>query len=84
MFNLPVTPKEYAVVFDALPTSMLQLFKVTTADFSTIDLLYRSRLIGDVDVTKNNCSNKLIRSSLKKITLFAGRSYWSSLFRNLN
>lgn len=82
-FKLPVTPKEFAVVFDALPSGVLQLLQGTTESAIT-NLHDKSILIGEVDVTKKKCSNKLIRAFLQKVTLPSGRFFWSSLFGYLN
>jgi len=83
-FNIPATPKEFAIVFDAIPNAMRQLFRGTKQEIS-IRAQFRSPIMfGEVDVTKKTCSNKLIRTCQQKITLPYGRFFWSSIFGEVN
>lgn len=70
-FNFPVTPKEYAVVFNALLSGMLQLLQGMIAYTPISDLLNRGKLISKVDVTKKKCSSKLIRTFLRVILIWS-------------
>ncbi|MED6240311.1 hypothetical protein ATANTOWER_019144 [Ataeniobius toweri] len=50
----------YAVVFDALPNTLIQLFKGTKPVISVGDKLRNPIMLGNVEVSKKVCSNKLL------------------------
>ena len=53
-FRFPVTPTEYAVVFDALLKGLLQLLRSSTLEVSMIHLLNSSIFLGETDITRLN------------------------------
>lgn len=79
--KLPITPKEYAVVFDAIPTGSLQFLK----NCNTIESNFVSKhiFIGDVDIWNNPCSNRHIRNALEWVTPPAAEFFWSSIVSDL-
>uniref|UniRef100_A0A3B3CA37 Reverse transcriptase domain-containing protein n=1 Tax=Oryzias melastigma TaxID=30732 RepID=A0A3B3CA37_ORYME len=80
-FNIPVPPKEYAIVLDAIPTSLLQLFKGIC---NTNQLTTQTIFLADVDLCVNSVSNKQIRNLFHTTTLPAGRFFWDSKFVDIN
>ncbi len=86
-FQLPVPPKEFAVVIDALPRGVLQLYKcsgtrdLTLPPAGTFD---NSVFVGEVDIIKKKCSNKYIRNCMLSPWLPSGQSFWSSCYGDIS
>lgn len=59
-------PKEYVVIFDAVPRSELQPLTCSYRQLSCI-------FLGKVDITKNKFSNKYIRNCIQAVTPGADR-----------
>ena len=77
-FQFAVTPREYAIVVDAVPRSVLQLLRGSV--LSVINPLNSGIFLGGIDITKNKCSNKHIRNCIQEVTLPSGRFFWASIF----
>uniref|UniRef100_A0A3B3IEX6 Reverse transcriptase zinc-binding domain-containing protein n=1 Tax=Oryzias latipes TaxID=8090 RepID=A0A3B3IEX6_ORYLA len=80
-FGIPVPPREYAIVLDAIPTSLLQLFK---GIYNTSQLRTQTIILDNVDICVNSVSNKQIRNLLHTTTLPAWKFYWESKFVDIN
>ncbi len=76
-FRSPITPKEYSVVFDAIPRSVVRLIRGSSV--FTTDPLTNTLFLGGNDIMKNKCSNKFIRSLLLKVTVPSAKLFWSAL-----
>ncbi len=86
-FQFPVPPKEYAVVFDAVPGGVLQLLRSSgTYDFIfPTDGSFNSQIfVGEIDITKRRCSNKYIRNCMQTTTLPLGQSFWNSFYGEIS
>uniref|UniRef100_A0A3P9KVS8 Reverse transcriptase zinc-binding domain-containing protein n=1 Tax=Oryzias latipes TaxID=8090 RepID=A0A3P9KVS8_ORYLA len=80
-FGIPVPHREYSIVLDAIPTSLLQLFK---GIYNTSQLRTQTMFLDNVDICVNSVSNKQIRNLLQTTTLPAGKFYWDSKFVDIN
>ncbi len=66
-FKIPVTPKEYAVILNAIPSDSVQLLK--TCHFAEDNIIRDKHiLIGDIDVLNKACINQRIRNALNCVT----------------
>ncbi|CAJ1073570.1 hypothetical protein H4Q32_018840 [Xyrichtys novacula] len=83
-FQLPVTPKQYAVVFDALPQGVLQLLKGSERTAAIPGNYTCDIFVGGIDITKRPCSNRLLRSCLQPKTLPRGQTNWSVQLGEIN
>lgn len=81
-FNFPVTPKEYAVVFDAIPTGSLQILKHIS--FTDVSAEVNRIFIGDTDITKKAYTNKYIRNQISCSVPPAAKFFWYSTMGDLN
>lgn len=81
-FHLPVSPKEFAVVFDAIPRGILHLLR--GSGVSNKDSFNSAIFIEGLDITKKRCSNKYIRNCLQITTLPPGQFFWNSQYGDIN
>lgn len=81
-FQFPITLKEYAIVFSAIPSGILQLLRGSTS--SNEAQINTSIFIETIDVTKKQCSNKFIRNSLQTTSIPRGQFYWNSMYNDIN
>ncbi len=81
-FQLPASPKECAIVFDAVPRGILHLLR--SSGVSNENSFNSAIFINGVDITKKLCSNKYIRNCLQITTLPPGQFFWSSLYDDIN
>ncbi len=81
-FGFAVTPKEYNIVFNAIPRNFLQLLigSITEINVSIPNSIF----LGGVDITKDKCSNKYIRYLLVGITVSLVKVFWSSLYNDID
>uniref|UniRef100_A0A8C1Z089 Reverse transcriptase domain-containing protein n=1 Tax=Cyprinus carpio TaxID=7962 RepID=A0A8C1Z089_CYPCA len=82
--KFPVSPKEYAIVFDAVPRNIIQILKYNSTDVSGSYLTTQEIFLGDIDITTKKCPNKYIRNLMHTKTLPAARSFWASQFEEIN
>ncbi len=82
-FQLPVKPREFAIVFDAIPKSVILLKNCNSEEISMVNPCGNIS-IENVDVLKQQCSNKIIRNALCSVSLPAAKIFWSSLFGNIS
>uniref|UniRef100_A0A3B3RJW6 Reverse transcriptase zinc-binding domain-containing protein n=1 Tax=Paramormyrops kingsleyae TaxID=1676925 RepID=A0A3B3RJW6_9TELE len=83
-FRLPIRPRDFAIVIDAIPKSVTILLKNYISEGISIVNPCGNIFIGNVDVLKQKCSNKIIRNALRSVSLPAARFFWSSLFDNIS
>ncbi len=83
-FRLPITPKEHAVVSDAVPKTVLQLPRGSVTEVSLIDPGSSGIFLGEMDITKSKCLNKNIRNLILTVTVPCARFFWTSLYREIN
>ncbi len=70
-FQLPVSPKEYAIVTDAIPSGAIQFFR--HFNFVGRNFLADGQIfIGDIDIKKKPC---IIRNALTCVTLSAAKFF---------
>ncbi|MDG2555646.1 hypothetical protein P7M41_27015, partial [Vibrio parahaemolyticus] len=81
-FQFPVSPGEYAIVFDAVPRGILHLLR--GSGVSNQDSLSSAIFIDGIDITKKRCSNKHIRNCLQITTLPPGQFLWNSQYGDIN
>ncbi len=83
-FQLPVTPKKHAVIFDALPQGVLQLLKGTERNTAVTENYKCEIFVGEVDIIRKSCSNRYLRRCLHSTTLPRGQIYRSAQFGEIN
>ncbi len=83
-FQLPVKPREFAIVFDAIPKSVMLLLKYCNSEEISMVNPSGNIFIENVDVLKQQCSNMIIRNALCSVSLPTARFFWSSLFGNIS
>lgn len=81
--KFPVSPKEYAIVFDAVPRNIIQILKYNSTVVSGSYLTTQEIFLGDIDITTKKCPNKYIRNLMHTKTLPAARSFWASHFEEI-
>ncbi len=81
-FGFAVTPKEYNIIFNAIPRNVLQLLigSITEINMSITNSIF----LGGVDIAKDKCSNKYIRYLLIGITVPPVKVFWSSLYNDID
>ncbi len=83
-FRIPVTPEEYAVIFNAIPSGSVQLFK--NCNFAKDNIIRDNHIfIGETDILNKLCSKQHIRnasnSSFSKVlfppswAIYSGKRY---------
>lgn len=81
-FDIAVTSKEYNIVISAIPRNVLQLLIGSRREFFvTVPV---NIFLGNVDISKNKCSNKFIRDLLINVTVPSTKTHWSTLCKDLN
>lgn len=85
---IPVRPKEYAIIFDAISDKIVLLlrspgFYPVNVDLQT-SFCSDTMFIGDVDILKDKCNNKYIRNILKTNYLPSSTVFWSTKFKDIN
>lgn len=86
-YEVPVTPKEYAVVFDAIPQGALRLLKDCSKDTTCNTNIGQWRdgiFLGDIDILNKRCSNKDIRNIIVGNTTPPSQHVWVSLYGSVN
>ncbi len=84
-FQIPVKPKDYAVICYVISSKVISLLRnsahYTNADQQPLycDILF----IGDINVVKDKCSNRYIRNMLKKNFVPYSTVFWSSKYENI-
>lgn len=72
--NFPVTPREFAIVLDAIPKSVWFLPR-TVFQKNLTWITCGKIFIDNVEVLKQQCSNKVIRNALCFGVLICGKSF---------
>lgn len=85
-YKLPVTSKEFAVVFDAIPQGALQLLKHCSKDILDTDRTNWGEKIflEDLDILNKKCTNKDIRNIIVGNTTPPAQHVWGSLYGNIH
>lgn len=86
-YKFPATPKEYAILFDAIPTSIIMLFKGIQPCISSVSLPNPlDSHIGRIYLTNHSKSNKNIRAlfQTESPTIPHVVSYWNSFVSDIN
>ena len=86
-FKIPVTPKEYAFIFDAVPTGSLTHLK--NCNLTETDIISSEHIfIGDINIVNKPCTNRHIRDVLNCVTppigLYMGDLQWKKACCILN
>lgn len=86
-YNMPVTPKEFAIVMGAIPSGICMLFK-NYKQSTTINTAFPEPVdtaIGQICFSGNKDRNKKVRSLFTEdmISISPAISYWNNLFKNL-
>lgn len=64
--NISVKPKDYAIIFDAIPSKVVSLLR--NSEYSSVNVDQQHPIcsdtifIGDIHIVKDKCSNKYIRN----------------------
>ncbi len=82
--QFPVKPRECAIVFDAIPKSVMLLLKNCNSEEISMVNPCGNILIENVDVLKQQCSNMILRNAHCSVFLPAAKRNWSSLFGNIS
>lgn len=87
-YRIPITPKQYAIVFDAIPSGVLMLFKsnmsVSVPDIPFTDVT--DSPVGNVCFNPSGCkNNRKIRALFQGniVSVPPAISYWNSRVNNL-
>lgn len=80
-FKIPITPKECAIVCDAIPRRVVSLLNSSVVDVSNIDL-HENIFIGNINI-KDKCSNKQIRNIVCDTTIPSARLFWSNIYGDI-
>lgn len=84
-FKIPISPREYAIVMDAIPIKViLCLLKNDCNENPNLDYITNSIFIGHINILKNNIPNKYIRNEVNYVTYPPARFFWSSIFGDLD
>ncbi len=80
-FKIPLRPKEFAVVMDAIPQKVLTLLKSASREKDlNFEEIKSEILIGNTNIIQNRLSNNYIRNILNNIVYPPARFFWSSIF----
>ena len=85
-YTFPVPPKEYAIVFDAIPSGVIMLFKnVMTQETDPFPLEPVQTEVGQLCFSGTRNNNRTVRSLFQKeiISIPNAVSYWNNTFTNL-
>ncbi len=74
-FKIPIRSREYAILLDAIPSKVLCLLKNDCNENPNLDYINNSILIGNINILKNNTSNKYIRNLVNYFTYPAARYF---------
>ncbi len=83
--KIPVKPKDYAVIFDAISSKVVSLLR-NSAHYINADqqpLNCDKLFIGDINIVKDKCSNRYIRNILKNNFMPCSTVFWSSKYDNI-
>ncbi len=84
-FKIPVRPKEFAVVMDAIPKNVLTLLKSASQEKYLIFEEIKSKILtGNTNIIRNRLSNNYIRNILNNIVYPPAHFLWSSVFGDVN
>lgn len=83
--KIPVKPKEFSFVMDAVPKKALILLTNTSQvkDLNLADIK-NNIFIGITNIIQNKVSNNYIRNILNNIVNHPAHFFWSSVFGELN
>lgn len=82
-FNIPILPKEYSVVFDAIPAGFLRLLQGNTD--SDKQLTFQKEFFLDgINIKDFKCNNRFFRSLIHHPVTCRSKQYWRNIFGNLN
>ena len=76
--GVPVTTKEHATVFDAIPQQILQLLK------GSANVIGNHLFIGDTDILKYKCTNRYIRKVISNERIYIQPRWSFVFFGNIN
>lgn len=82
-YNIPVTMKEFAIVFDAIPTGLISLLRGDIS-LGMDGTLTPGLLLNGIYITDKKCSNGFIRKMCTEITFPRAKMYWNSNYKNIN
>ncbi|CAI5676219.1 unnamed protein product [Oreochromis niloticus] len=86
-YKFPATPKEYAILFDAIPTGIIMLFKGIQPCISSVSLPNPlDSHIGRICLINHSKSNKNIRAlfQTESLTIPHVVSFWNSFVSDIN
>lgn len=82
-YQLPVRPKEFAIVFDAVPSGLIRLMQTfmisRSANSCTTDIFLKGKCIKD-----RTCTNLFIRELCKEHYTPRAKIVWNSKFQRIN
>ncbi len=81
-FKIPIRPREYAIVMDAIPSKVICLLKNYCNENPNLDYITNSIFIGNINILKNNIPNKYIRNLINYVTYLP--AIGSSIFGDLD
>lgn len=83
-FGIPITLKEYADVFDAVPESGQQMVRNSLYDNRQPAEEGSSIFFGDLDILNKKCSNKQIWNVIVGNCIPSMQCFWSTIYGNIN
>lgn len=82
-FKLPISAKDYAVVFDAIPSGLLQLMRAADAFDLNITNDLNVKLDG-ISILDKKCNNNFLRQICRPFRIPPAKSFWNSRFKDIN
>ena len=81
-FKLPISAKDYAVVFDAIPSGLLQLLRSANAVDLNVTFDFNLRLEG-ISIVDKKCNNNFLRQICCSFRIPPAKSSWNSRFQDI-
>ncbi len=82
-YGIPVTPKEYSIVFDAIPSGILTLVQGCDSLDKGVQVT-SAPMSGALTLTDKKCNNYHIRSHCQETSVPSTKAFWEAKVQNIN
>ena len=83
-FGIPITPKEYAIVFDAIPSELIRLLRQGDNRYINTQYVNSDIILGGIRFTDRACTNRHIRSLCQEVSTPSATTFWRSIDDNIH
>lgn len=83
IFRIPITPREYSIVFDAIPEGLLRLLRGSSEPHKQ-SMNKKQVLLNGIDIKDSKCNNKFFRCLVHCPATPRNKYFWNELFGNIN